>query len=148
MVEKGTHQELLALNGRYAAMWEKHCRAEHAAQQARDATRKAKKLLYQANISHGSEISDGYSSMVSSTLLPTRINSPAGDVPSDSSSESSKSDSASISSDSSHSGSEGTLRDDGCEESRHEEMADDEYSPGDEVEEPLLARGDDRPRPE
>ncbi|KAK1751902.1 heavy metal tolerance protein [Echria macrotheca] len=143
MVEKGTHQELLALNGRYAGMWEKHCRAERAAEHARDATRKAKKLLCQANISRVDEGSDGYSSMVSSTILPTRLNSPTHGSAKDSSSESSdsgksdKSDNASISSRESHSGSEGTLREDGCEESRQDEMADDEYSPSDEVDEPL-----------
>lgn len=138
MVEKGTHQELLALNGRYAAMWEKHCRAERAAEHARDATRKAKKLLCQANISRADESSDGYSSMVSSTILPTRLNSPT--VPEsakDSSSDDSKSDSVSISSSDSNHGSEGTLRDESCEESRQDEMADDEYSPGEEVDEPL-----------
>ncbi|KAL2165743.1 hypothetical protein VTG60DRAFT_3867 [Thermothelomyces hinnuleus] len=30
VAERGTHQELLDLNGRYAAMWEKHCRDEQA----------------------------------------------------------------------------------------------------------------------
>jgi cobalamin biosynthesis protein CobT len=156
MVEKGTHQELLALNGRYAAMWEKHCRAERAAEHARDATRKAKKLLCQAKISRRDEISDGYSSMVSSAILPPRQNRPTSDgSSSDSSSDSSsskseseKSDSESISSrESRHGsehGSEHTLRDEGGEESRHEEMADDEYSPGDEAEEPLLSRMDNQ----
>lgn len=138
MVEKGTHQELLALNGRYASMWEKHCRAERAAEHARDATRKARKLLCQANISRGDENSDGYSSMVSSTILPTRVNSPtAPGSTKGSSSDDSKSDSESISSRDSNHGSEGTLRDESCEESRPDEMADDEYSPTDEVDEPL-----------
>jgi len=137
-VEKGTHQELLALNGRYAAMWERHCRFERAAEHARDATRKAKKLLCQANISRVDESSDGYSSMVSSTILPTRLNSPAAPGSAkESSSDDSKSDSVSISSRDSNHGSEGTLRDESCEESRQDEMADDEYSPGEEVDEPL-----------
>ncbi|KAL2259861.1 hypothetical protein VTK26DRAFT_6311 [Humicola hyalothermophila] len=33
VVERGTHPELLALKGRYASMWQKHCRAERAAEQ-------------------------------------------------------------------------------------------------------------------
>ncbi|KAJ4288326.1 ATP-binding cassette-type vacuolar membrane transporter Hmt1 [Collariella sp. IMI 366227] len=45
VAERGTHQELLALNGRYASMWEKHCRAERAAEYARDDAWKARELL-------------------------------------------------------------------------------------------------------
>ena len=149
VVEKGTHQELLDLNGRYAAMWEKHCRAERAAEQARDATRKAKKLLCQANLARGDEISDGYSSMVSSTVLPSGLDRPSssdcgstGGSP-DNASVTSKGDNASISSQDSKDGSEGTLRDDACEDSRPDDMADDEYSPGEEVDELAAGHGED-----
>ncbi|KAJ4307329.1 ATP-binding cassette-type vacuolar membrane transporter Hmt1 [Collariella sp. IMI 366227] len=48
VAERGTHQELLALNGRYASMWEKHCRAERAAEHARDAAWKAREVLTSA----------------------------------------------------------------------------------------------------
>lgn len=117
-MERGTHQELLALNGRYAAMWKKHCRAERAAKQAHDATRKAKELLSRAKISRPDEISDGYNSMLSSTILPTGRRSPtvtAADAH----------DTASISSDagSTSSGSEGTLQDEGCDEHRRRDQS-------------------------
>jgi len=81
IAEKGTHEELLEMNGRYATMWEKHCRAERAAEEARAATNKAEQLLRQANILGGGKskyASDGYNSLASSAILPTDgANSPA-----------------------------------------------------------------------
>jgi len=145
MVEKGTHQELLALNGRYASMWDKHCRAERAAEEARDATRKARKLLCQANLSRGDESPSGYNSMVSSTILHPGMAMPAS--PDSANDSSSHRDSASDSGDSAGSinGSEGTLRDDGSDDSHHENIPDGYESVALDQTTPLLSRNGQPP---
>ncbi|OLN81455.1 Heavy metal tolerance protein 3 [Colletotrichum chlorophyti] len=97
IAEKGTHEELVNANGRYASMWEKQVQAERAAEKARAASRKAQKLLRKANIVSKKQTdghSDGYTSLDSSTILPGKSgnNSKANTTGEDSSSSSSSSD--------------------------------------------------------
>src|SRR6478735_4941738 len=50
VVERGTHDELLAARGRYASMWEKQIRAERALDAAREAHLKAARAMRRANM--------------------------------------------------------------------------------------------------
>lgn len=72
IVERGTHDELLDANGRYASMWEKQIRAERALDAAREAHLKAARAMRRANM--GSKTPDeatmeDYHSMGSSGTL-------------------------------------------------------------------------------
>ncbi|KAF4123147.1 ABC-type multidrug transport system, ATPase and permease component [Geosmithia morbida] len=50
VVERGTHDDLLAKKGRYASMWEKQIRAERALDAAREAHLKAARAMRRANM--------------------------------------------------------------------------------------------------
>ena len=48
VAESGSHEELLALKGRYASMWRKQIRAQQAAEQAKELSDKAERLRIEA----------------------------------------------------------------------------------------------------
>lgn len=66
VVERGTHEELIALNGYYTSMWEKQAQATRAASRA------SLKLLKEATGHRAVESASGYTSMASSAILPPR----------------------------------------------------------------------------
>ena len=64
VVERGTHEELLALDGYYTSMWEKQAQATRAANRA------SLKLLKEVAGHKQLEPQSGYTSMASSAILP------------------------------------------------------------------------------
>ena len=87
VAERGTHESLLGQKGQYAKMWDRHCRAERAAELARVAADKAKRLAIKANTPRADEQSDGCSSIASSGILDAAM---AGSDPADSTAVASK----------------------------------------------------------
>lgn len=63
VVERGTHEELLALDGYYTSMWEKQAQATRAANRA------SLKLLDEVTGHKQLEPQSGYTSMASSAIL-------------------------------------------------------------------------------
>lgn len=112
-MEKGTHEELLAAQGRYASMWEKQIRAERALDKAREATIKAAKAMKRANMGAktdaADEHTDDYHTLGSSgTLSDNDTAKSKGDEESSSSSGSSASSSDAESTHEHHSDAEST----------------------------------------
>lgn len=104
IVERGTHDELLDANGRYASMWEKQIRAERALDAAREAHLKAARAVRRANM--GSKTPEeatmeDYQSLGSSGTLSGNATS-RGNNGGDSTSASSSASSASSDAESTH----------------------------------------------
>jgi len=67
VIERGTHEQLLELNGRYKMMWRKQIRAERVANEARELQQKADKLRRESKTGEASANGEGSSESSPST---------------------------------------------------------------------------------
>lgn len=58
VVERGTHEELIAREGRYASMWRKQSRAQKAREEAEQLRDKARQKLKEAEVDSASVTED------------------------------------------------------------------------------------------
>lgn len=80
VVEKGTHDDLLAQGGRYSSMWARQIQAERALDAAREAHLKAARALRRANMGRQKQLEasrNGYNSLASSGMLSVDASKPS-----------------------------------------------------------------------
>ena len=85
VAERGTHEELLSMKGRYANMWRKQIRAQQAAEQAKELSDKAERLRNEArgdeSASQSEDERQGGDQRGRASRPPFAVNSNDGDSP-------------------------------------------------------------------
>ncbi|KAK8129313.1 hypothetical protein PG999_001693 [Apiospora kogelbergensis] len=78
VVERGTHEELIGRDGRYASMWRKQSRAQKAREEAEQLRDKARQKLKEAEVDSASVTEDEAESSPTNTAARTTSKGPSG----------------------------------------------------------------------